>query len=393
MPDTKSLALLFSVRLLSAMGVTMILPVLPDIAHNFNLSVAEAGLVLVSFTLAEASMTPVAGILSDRYGRKAVLLPALILFAVGGILCAFAQTWHEVLLYRIIQGIGAGPLGVLYTILAADMYDESHLPEIMGKLTAVSSVGTFIYPIVGGWVGEWSWRMPFWAWTLALPVAVLTLFVPLRHPSRKMDWGGYFRETRKIILQKKSIGFFVLVFLCYCIIYGPLNTYFPLMAQDRFHVTSSRIGMVFSFVALGSYLASAGLPYLHIHWNWSFGWLIFIGALCYLFSQIFIPLMPHLWICVLPLLISGIAQGLSIPIINDSVALLAPSQDRAAILATSETFVRLSQSVSPLLFSLGWTFGGWKGPYIMGIITSLFICFLVLRLFGLKHSGNISTSS
>lgn len=130
MPGKRDLTLLFGVRLLSAMGVTLILPVMPAMARTFGLSIAEAGMVVVCFTLAEATMTPVAGVLSDRFGRMAVLLPALLVFAGGGILCLFAESWRDVLICRVIQGIGAGPLGVLYTILAADMVDEKHLPRI-----------------------------------------------------------------------------------------------------------------------------------------------------------------------------------------------------------------------------------------------------------------------
>ena len=74
MPGKRDLTLLFGVRLLSAMGVTLILPVMPAMARTFGLSIAEA----------EATMTPVAGVLSDRFGRMAVLLPALLVFAGGG---------------------------------------------------------------------------------------------------------------------------------------------------------------------------------------------------------------------------------------------------------------------------------------------------------------------
>ena len=74
MPGKRDLTLLFGVRLLSAMGVTLILPVMPAMARTFGLSI----------TLAEATMTPVAGVLSDRFGRMAVLLPALLVFAGGG---------------------------------------------------------------------------------------------------------------------------------------------------------------------------------------------------------------------------------------------------------------------------------------------------------------------
>ena len=187
MPGKRDLTLLFGVRLLSAMGVTLILPVMPAMARTFGLSIAEAGMVVVCFTLAEATMTPVAGVLSDRFGRMAVLLPALLVFAGGGILGLFAESWRDVLICRVIQGIGAGPLGVLYTILAADMVDEKHLPRIMGRLTAVSSLGTIVYPVIGGLLGEWSWRAPFFVFTLALPTAVLSLMVT---KNRKGRWTG-----------------------------------------------------------------------------------------------------------------------------------------------------------------------------------------------------------
>lgn len=352
MPGKKDLTLLFSVRLLSAMGVTLILPVLPTMMRAFNLSAAAAGMVVVSFTLAEAAMTPVAGVLSDRFGRKAVLLPSLLVFALGGVLCLFADTWEEVLLYRIVQGLGAGPLGVLYTILAADMYDEAHLPRIMGRLTAVDSLGTIVYPILGGVLGEWSWRAPFAVFTLALPAAFLSLYVTLRGAEKGMDWGAYAKESLNILRERRSIGFFILVFLCYCVIYGPVNTCYPLMAEARYHASPSRIGIVFCMVAVGSYIASAGLP--HLHRRWSFRTLMIAAALFYTVPTAFLALTPGLWPSALPLLVFGMAQGLSLPIINDSVALLAPSDDRAAILAVSETFVRVSQGVSPLLFTFIW---------------------------------------
>ncbi len=365
MPGTKDLTLLFSVRLLSAMGVTLILPVMPGMARAFGLTLAEAGLVVVCFTLAEATMTPIAGILSDRFGRKAILLPSLFVFAAGGILCLFAETWREVLACRVIQGIGAGPLGVLYTILAADMVDEAHLPRIMGRLTAVSSLGTIVYPIVGGLLGEWSWRAPFLVFTLALPTAFLSLSVTLEHPQRAMDWGRYLKQTGNILRERKAIGLFVIFFLCYCAIYGPINTCFPMMAEARFHASSSRIGLVFSTVAIGSYLAAAGLPRLHR--RWSFRALMLAAGACYAVPLAFLPVVPGLWLCAVPLFVSGAAQGLSLPIVNDNVALLGTPDDRAAILAVSETFARVSQSVSPLLFSFASMAWSWGGTYAVGV--------------------------
>ena len=379
MPGKSDLTLLFGVRLLSAMGVTLILPVMPAMARTFGLSIAEAGMVVVCFTLAEAAMTLVAGVLSDRFGRMAVLLPALLVFAGGGILCLFAESWRDVLICRVIQGIGAGPLGVLYTILAADMVDEKHLPRIMGRLTAVSSLGTIIYPIIGGLIGEWSWRAPFFVFTLALPIAVLSLMVTLKKPQGVMDWRRYWKQTGNILCERRAIGFFLLVFLCYCVIYGPINTCFPMMAEAKYHATPSRIGLVFSFVAIGSYLAATGLPRLHT--KWAFRTLILAAGVCYTLPLAFLSFIPELWLCAVPLFVSGAAQGLSFPIINDKVALLGTPSDRAAILAVSETSVRVSQSVSPLLFSIISMKWLWNGAYFFGFTVSILIVLVASFLF------------
>ena len=361
------------------MGVTLILPVMPAMARTFGLSIAEAGMVVVCFTLAEATMTPVAGVLSDRFGRMAVLLPALLVFAGGGILCLFAESWRDVLICRVIQGIGAGPLGVLYTILAADMVDEKHLPRIMGRLTAVSSLGTIVYPVIGGLLGEWPWRAPFFVFTLALPTAVLSLMVTLEKPQGAMDWRRYWKQTGNILRERRAIGFFVLVFLCYCAIYGPINTCFPMMAEAKYHASSSRIGLVFSFVAIGSYLAAAGLPRLHA--KWSFRTLILVAGFCYTLPLAFLASVPGLWLCAVPLFVSGAAQGLSLPIINDNVALLGTPDDRAAILAVSETSVRVSQSVSPLLFSIISMKWLWDGAYASGFAVGILILLVAFFVF------------
>ena len=171
----------------------------------------------------------------------------------------------------------------------------------------------------------------------------------------------------------------MLVFLCYCAIYGPINTCFPMMAEAKYHASSSRIGLVFSFVAIGSYLAAAGLPRLHA--KWSFRALILVAGLCYTLPLAFLASVPGLWLCAVPLFVSGAAQGLSLPIINDNVALLGTPDDRAAILAVSETSVRVSQSVSPLLFSIISMKWLWDGAYASGFAVGILILLVAFFLF------------
>ena len=203
--------------------------------------------------------------------------------------------------------------------------------------------------------------------------------VTLEKPQGAMDWRRYWKQTGNILRERRAIGFFVLVFLCYCAIYGPINTCFPMMAEAKYHASSSRIGLVFSFVAIGSYLAAAGLPRLHA--KWSFRTLILVAGFCYTLPLAFLASVPGLWLCTVPLFVSGAAQGLSLPIINDNVALLGTPDDRAAILAVSETSVRVSQSVSPLLFSIISMKWLWDGAYASGFAVGILILLVAFFVF------------
>ena len=107
------LALVLCVALIGVMGVSITLPILPKLAGVFRLDASGVALLITCFTLPSAFMTPIAGVLADRFGRKAVLLPGLLLFACGGVGCALSKSFGMLLACRAVQGLGAAPLGIL----------------------------------------------------------------------------------------------------------------------------------------------------------------------------------------------------------------------------------------------------------------------------------------
>ena len=152
-----------------------------------------------------------------------------------------------------------------------------------------------------------------------------------------------------------------------------------MLAEERFQSSPSSIGLVFSLVAAGSYLAAANLA--RLHQIWSFRTLMFAAGTAYTLPLLVLPVTPLLWLCTLPLFVAGIAQGLSLPIINDQVALLGTPEDRAAILAVSETAARIGQSLSPFLFSMVAVVWSWMGIYAAGAGLGLVILGVSLLVF------------
>lgn len=382
-PGPASLALVMCVALIGVMGVSITLPILPRLGEVFHQNAAGVALLITCFTLPSALMTPVAGVLADRFGRRAILLPGLLLFACGGAGCALSDTFAGLLCWRGVQGLGAAPLGILYGTLVGDLYPEDDRPRIMGIIGATISIGTTIYPALGGFLGEQDWRWPFWISLAALPVGLLALRVPLEQPHAAMDWARYARDSRTIILRPAALGLFGLTFLCFCILYGPTITYFPLLADRLFQSPPSRIGAVFTLASFGTAVIAMNLARLGR--IFSHRSLMFSATGCYLLAQTFMLVLPgmvgDLWWLTLPVFLGGVAQGLTFPLLNARMTGLAPTANRAIVMAMNGTVLRLSQSLSPLAFGLGWAALGWRGPYIMGLGVTLVIGLLVARVF------------
>ncbi len=382
-PAPLALALVLCIALIGVMGVSITLPILPKLGVVFHQDATGIALLISCFTFPSALMTPIAGVLADAYGRRTVLLPGLLLFACGGVGCALSDAFETLLLWRAVQGLGAAPLGILYGTLAGDLYPESERAKIMGILGATISIGTTIYPAIGGLLGEMDWRWPFWFSLAALPVACLALLVPLERPHAAINWKEYARSSRSIILNPLALGLFGLTFLCFCILYGPTITFFPLLADRLFQASPAQIGTVFSLASLGTACIAMNLAWLGK--QFPHRRLMLSAAGCYAISQMLMVALPGVvgdlgWLA-LPIFIGGVAQGLSYPLLNARMTTLAPIQNRAIVMAMNGTMLRLSQSLSPLLFGLGWAYIGWNGPFLMGIGVALLIGSLVLCLY------------
>ena len=118
----KNLYVIFGITLVSVMGVSSIAPALPSIARTLSVTNDQIGLLITFYTLPGIILTPILGIIADRYGRKRVLIPSLFFFGIAGTACAFATSFEQLLLFRALQGMGSDSLGALNLTLIGDLY-------------------------------------------------------------------------------------------------------------------------------------------------------------------------------------------------------------------------------------------------------------------------------
>lgn len=350
MRDT-NLYVIFGITLSAVMGVSSIAPAFPSIANAMDVSAKEIGLLITFFTLPGIFITPVLGLLADRYGRKVILVPSLLIFGIAGTACAFAATFEQMLFLRAIQGAGSASLGALNLTLIGDLYSGNKRARAMGYNGSVLSIGTAAYPAIGGGLAIFGWYYPFFLSLLAIPVGLFVLTSLKTSPSEKgMNFREIFRTVASALISKKVLPLFTGIFLTFILLYGGYITFFTILLDEKFGQNSFWIGVILSGSSFVTAYTSSQLGRLTLRFS-EVG-LIRAASVLYLAIFLFIPQVDNIWWFILPVIVFGAAQGINIPSILNLLTGYADKEYRAAFLSVNWVVMRTGQALGPYLLGL-----------------------------------------
>ncbi|TXI72176.1 MAG: Bcr/CflA family efflux MFS transporter [Dechloromonas sp.] len=167
-------ALLASLSALGPFSIDTYLPAFPDIASTLGASQLDVQQTLSVYLLSFAVMTLWHGAISDRFGRRRVILWALALFGAASLGCVFASRIEHLWFWRAMQGISAGAGIVISRAIVRDLYDGAAAQRLMSQITMMFALAPAIAPLIGGWLQVlFGWRAIF----AFLVLATLALFV------------------------------------------------------------------------------------------------------------------------------------------------------------------------------------------------------------------------
>lgn len=162
MPSRLFALCLAAVVLISPITMHLFLPVIPVVKEEFQLSEAMAQLAFTGGLLAMGLSTIVYGALSDRFGRRPVLLCGLTLFLAGCSISSLSTSFAMLMTGRIVQGIGAGCATTLVRTIARDAYGQAKLTKAIAYLTMFYTLGPMVSPLIGGvLIDNYGWRATF----------------------------------------------------------------------------------------------------------------------------------------------------------------------------------------------------------------------------------------
>ena len=164
-------AALMAATLMNTLDSTIANVALPHMQGSLNAAADQITWVLTSYIIATAIMTPLAGWLSLKIGRKPMFLYSIAAFTVASMLCGIATSLPEIVIFRLIQGIAGASLMPLSQTVMLDIFPQAQLPRVMSIWSAAVIMGPIVGPALGGWLTEdFSWR---WVFYINLPIGIL----------------------------------------------------------------------------------------------------------------------------------------------------------------------------------------------------------------------------
>lgn len=384
----RNLTVIFLITLMGVMGVASITPAFPSIIKHFGLTATQVTLLITFFTFPGIFLAPVIGILADRFGRKTILFPSLLLFGLAGSACFFTKNWEVLLVLRFFQGIGAASLGMLNVTIIGDLFSGPKRGEIMGYNASVLSIGTATYPAVGGALAMAGWQFPFLLPLLAIPTALMAIFwLKNPEPSKKQNLKEYVKRTWKIINQKTVWGLFIINILLFVILYGAFLSYFPQLMVERMQASSLQIGIFMSGFSIIT--ASTASQLKRINRVFKPKTQLQIAFVLYIISMLFLSFANQWWILIFPLVTFGMAHGMLIPGIQTLLVGFAPITERAGFMSINSMVLRIGQTIGPLITAGFYLLGGTKFVFFGGAAVAVLMLVISLGFIRLKENRSV----
>jgi multidrug resistance protein len=343
------LVIIFFTVFIDLLGFGIIIPLLPFYAEHFGASALVVGLLSTSFSLAQFLFAPFWGWLSDRIGRRPVILAGLLGSAVSYALFAVATSLPLLFAARTLAGIAGANIPTAQAFIA-DVTPPEKRARGMGIIGAAFGLGFIFGPAIGGFMSHWGYAAPAWfaaAISLANFVAALALLPESKpehhHPGERQGRLEAFRRS----LGRPHLPQVLLVFFLVVTSFSSFESMFALYSERRFDFTAATIGYMFAWIGVvlsvvQGTLVGKVVPRLGEHR------IVPAAVLVIAVALVLVPLSPSVPVlaAVCGLLAAG--MGFNSPSMMSAISQLADARDQGATLGISQSLGSLARIIGPM---------------------------------------------
>jgi DHA1 family tetracycline resistance protein-like MFS transporter len=388
---------IFVVVFVDLLGFSLILPLLPYYAEAYGATPVIVGLLVASYAAAQLIGAPLLGRLSDRFGRRPVLLFSVFGTILGFLLLGFADPlgrWLSALaapqaanliiiillfLSRILDGLTGGNITVAQAYIT-DITDEQNRAKGLGMIGAAFGLGFIIGPAAGGTLSQWGYNLPAF---VAAVVATLNLigiyfFLP-ESLTKEQIASGYSRHRTPFTigalaqaLKRPKVGSLLHVRFFYGLAFATFQTIFTLYAQ-AIGLTSQTTGYLLAYVGLLSVIVQGGLigP---ITRRYRENWLIIMGLWVMAGGLLAWAFTDQLWLLILIMLPIAFSGGVLNTVIQSAISKSVVREEVGGMLGIAASLEAISRVIAP---SVGGYLLQQLGIWAPGVFSALLMAWAV----------------
>ncbi|TWR27856.1 MFS transporter [Mucilaginibacter achroorhodeus] len=354
MKVNKMIWVLVLIAVINSMGFGIIIPLLYPYGKKFGVTEHTIGLLTAAFSMAQFVATPILGSLSDKWGRKPILIISLIGTAISFVLFGLANSVLVLFAARILDGLTGGNISVAQAMIS-DISSPKDRAKNFGILSSAFGFGFVIGPAVGGLLSKFGMHVPFFFAAGIAVLGVILSFIFLKETNQnknaKKQGGGFKISSLITVLKKPVIGTaiftgFLLTMAQFAMIIG-----FQTFSVDDLKLSTSQTGLFYAGFGITGILMQLLVPAIKK--------LIPLQSVILLISTIFCFGMMMLTgfstalvLFAISIGVYGLFNGLRNPMLNAIIADHNDEKERGEVMGVNQAYISIGQTLGPITAGL-----------------------------------------
>ncbi len=357
-----TLPALAGVPLIMVLGNSLLIPVLPAIQSAVNISKVQVSLIITLFSIPAGLIIPVAGFLSDRFGRKKVIIPSLILYGSGGIIAGLAaiflkeNSFNVILAGRVIQGIGAAGTAPIAMALCGDLWQGKERSKSLGIIEASNGMGKVISPVLGAVLGLFFWYAAFIFFPVIVIPVIIANWLLVKEPDKHKEplrINTYIKSVKKIFKKKAPLmlSCFLTGAAALMLLFGVLfflSDYLEKALKYDGIIKGALLAVPVLFMSTTSYITGTlikkQIALMKI--------LVLTGLTLIALSLGILPFFRNIYVFFTGISIAGVGTGLVLPCLNMLITSATDSEERGMVTSLYGSVRFFGVAFGPPIF--GW---------------------------------------
>ena len=392
---------LFLIVFVDLVGFGIIIPLLPFYGEHFDASPDQVGLLMATYSFAQFLSAPAWGRLSDRVGRRPVLVVTLVGSTVAYVGLAFADSLVMLFAARAFGGAMAGNISTAFAYVA-DVTSPAQRARGMGLIGAAFGLGFSFGPAIGGILAgddpvTADYRTPalvaaaFSLVALGLTVAMLKESLSAEVRARQASIPRHTRAQQfRDALTRPGVGLLVLTSFMAILVFAGLESTFAMWARRSMGWGPQQTGILLAFVGLFTAAIQGGLVG-RLAKMWGERNLVIQGAVALAIGMVLIPLAPSLPVLILAMAIVGYGFGVISPSLNSLISLQVPAEHQGGMMGVSRSAATLGRVVGPALAGVVFAHFGKDWPFFAGAVVMMGVLGLAIAASRqISHDGKLA---